>query len=38
MRERVAILGGDITFGRKGERGTRVVMKIPVQERVGLSA
>jgi len=35
MRERVAILGGKITFGRGGQRGTKVVMQIPLQGKVG---
>jgi PAS domain S-box-containing protein len=38
MRERVAILGGRITFGRGGQRGTKVVMQIPLQGKVGLLA
>jgi PAS domain S-box-containing protein len=35
MRERVAILGGKITFGRGGQRGTKVVMQIPLHGKVG---
>lgn len=35
MRERVAILGGKITFGRGGQGGTRVVMQIPLHGKAG---
>ncbi len=35
MRERVAILGGKITFGRGDQRGTKVVMQIPLHGKVG---
>jgi len=35
MRERVAILDGKITFGRGGQRGTKVVMRIPLHGKVG---
>jgi len=38
MKERVAILGGKITFGRKNERGTRVVVEIPVEGKAGQPA
>jgi PAS domain S-box-containing protein len=33
MRERAAILGGKITFGRGDHRGTKVIMQIPLQEK-----
>ena len=35
MKERVAILGGQITFGPNNQRGTRVVVQIPVHAKVG---
>jgi PAS domain S-box-containing protein len=35
MRERVAILGGKITFGRGDQRGTKVVLQIPLRRKVG---
>jgi len=35
IRERVAIMGGKITFGRGSQRGTKVVMQIPLQGKVG---
>jgi PAS domain S-box-containing protein len=35
MRERVAILDGKITFGRGGQRGTKVIMRIPLHGKVG---
>ena len=35
MRERVAILGGNITFGRGGQGGTKVLMRIPLHGKVG---
>jgi PAS domain S-box-containing protein len=35
MKERVAILGGQITFGPNNQRGTRVVVQISVHAKVG---
>jgi PAS domain S-box-containing protein len=38
MRERVAILGGRITFDRGDQRGTKVVMQIPLNGKAGTLA
>jgi PAS domain S-box-containing protein len=35
MRERVAILGGKINFGRKAEKGTTVQVEIPLNGKAG---
>jgi signal transduction histidine kinase len=35
MRERVAILGGQINFGPNEPRGTRVVVQIPINGKAG---